>query len=254
MIKAKPKKVSERLPMRGHLVCSHCGGNLTGSAYKRNGGKYYHYHCQLGCKERHKADMAHERFIDWLAAASIDPVIAELYLEVMKDIFITQEGDREKELDRLNKEIQDKELKVAKAVEKLIADELDKWRYNLVKEDLSKELGTLRRKVQEIKSADNGFNQYLKYGFTLLTNLNGYYSEASTEGKRKFIGLIFPEKLVFEDGKYRTTQPNDLLSLLCSTGKGSKGLQKEKAFNNEGKFFQVGFAGIEPNGETNPNS
>jgi hypothetical protein len=44
--------------------------------------------------------------------------------------------------------------------------------------------------------------------------------------------LMFPEKLVFSNNTFQTIKPNELLTLLCSTGKGfspnEKGLSKNK--------------------------
>ncbi len=58
--------------------------------------------------------------------------------------------------------------------------------------------------IDELKRAESGFEEYCRYGISLLSNLPYYYSNASLEGKQKMLGLIFPEKLVFESGKYRT--------------------------------------------------
>jgi hypothetical protein len=225
MIKAKPKKVSEALPMRGYLVCSSCGTNLTGSASKGNGGTYYYYHCQPGCKERHKSTFVHDSFSSWLKSINIDEAVAEFYLSVMQDIFKTEEGDRDKEIRRFQKQIQDNQDLLSQSVKKLISGDFDKWGYNTFKESVAKENLPLKKQLQD---TDRGFGAYLKYGFSLLSNLQHYYDSAEVQAKQKFLGLIFPEKLVFEDGEYRTNEPNDLLSLVCSTGKGFSGSKNKK--------------------------
>lgn len=231
LVKAKPKKVTEALPMRGYLVCTCCGQNMTGSASKGNGGKYYYYHGQPGCKERHKADVVHSSFGGWLDSLSIDPAIAELYLSVMQDIFKTEEGDRDKEVGRLDRMIEEKQRNLVRAAEKLVSDDLDKWSFHVLRENLSKEIGELKRQKQELTETDDAFGKYMKYGMSLLSNLKGYYEGASLEGKQKFLGSIFPEKLVFEKGKYRTTTPNDFINLLCSPDKAFSGMEKEKPGN-----------------------
>src|SRR5690242_9966952 len=66
----------------------------------------------------------------------------------------------------------------------------------------------------------------MKWGLSLLMNLPEYYSTATLEIKQKMVGSIFPEKLVFEDGAYRTTRTNEVLALLCSNNMGLS--QKEK--------------------------
>ena len=41
----------EELPLRGLLQCPKCHSSWTGSGSKGNGGTYFYYHCQNGCKE-----------------------------------------------------------------------------------------------------------------------------------------------------------------------------------------------------------
>ena len=247
LVKAKPKKVNESLPMRGYLVCKCCSQNLTGSASKGNGGRYFYYHGQPGCKERIKADEVHTSFTSWLDSLSIDPAIAELYLAVMQDIFKTEEGDRDKEVGRIDRLIEEKQNMLVRASEKFVQDEgLDKFSFKILRDNTNKQLGELRRQRQELLDTDDAFGKYMKYGMSLLSNLKGYYEGASLEGKQKFLGSIFPEKLVFENGKYRTTAPNDFIQLLCSTDKGFSGLEKGKGGISAHPFREVVPTGIEP--------
>lgn len=246
LVKAKPKKVSEELPMRGFLVCKCCNQNLTGSASKGNGGRYYYYHGQPGCKERIKADVVHSSFSGWLDSLSIDPAIAELYLAIMKDIFKIEEGDRDKEVGKIDRLIEEKQKMLVSATEKFVNNDLDKFSFKVLRDNTNKQLGELRRQRQELLDTDDAFGKYMKYGMSLLSNLKGYYEGASLEGKQKFIGSIFPEKLVFDDGKYRTTAPNDFLQLLCSTDKGFSGWEKEKSGSDAELVRMVARTGFEP--------
>ncbi len=246
LVKAKPKKVTEALPMRGYLVCNCCGQNMTGSASKGNGGKYYYYHGQPGCKERHKADVVHSSFGSWLESLSIDPAIAELYLSVMQDIFKTEEGDRDKEVGKIDREITEKQKMLAAATEKFVNDDLDKFSFNVLRDNTNKRLGELRKEKQELLDNDDAFGKYMKYGMSLLSNLRGYYDGASLEGKQKFLGSIFPEKLVIENGKYRTTQPNDFINLLCNPDMAFNGWEKEKPGVYAELSRKVVPTGIEP--------
>jgi len=57
--------------------------------------------------------------------------------------------------------------------------------------------------------------------------------------KQKMLGLIFPEKLEFVEGEYRTKEANEILMLLCSSGKGFSGWEKEKASVNGSQSCMV---------------
>ena len=68
----------------------------------------------------------------------------------------------------------------------------------------------------------------------------------SLDVKRKMLGSIFPGKLVFQDGKYRTEGMNPALELILQK---TNGLQKEKTGNtviSENVSGDVPMAGLEP--------
>lgn len=213
-IQSKPKRKNATLPLRGTLVCSKCGKNLTGSASKGNGGTYFYYHCQSGCSERYRADIAHNSFTERLKTISIKPEIASLYLAILEDVFKTEEGDRELEISKLNKILDEKRGMMTKAGIKLVNDDLDKPTYKRIKEQLEGELVDIHKRINELKQTESGFMEYSRYSFSLLSNLSKYYLDAELEVKQKLVGLIFPEKLCFTQGEYRTTKPSEVLSFL----------------------------------------
>lgn len=237
---AKITKAREEFPMRGFLVCSVCGGNLTASISKgKMGGLYAYYHCHPHCSERIPAKRIHSSFEDWLKAISIKPELAGLYLEVMENTFKNNEADREAEIVKLSQEIRKKEEMLDKAAKKLVNDELDRDDYKRLKDSLQMEMAGLKVRITELKNMESGFMEYLRFGIPLLTNLPLYYKNAPLEGKQKFLGSIFPEKLVFSENSYRTQVPSELLELLCSINKASKGDKKKMVAKIGDQFHQV---------------
>ena len=59
---------------------------------------------------------------------------------------------------------------------------------------------------------------------SLLKDLSWYFQEAEPQARRKLLGSIFPAKLIFKDGNYRTTMLNPALALI---------LQKTNRLQNE---------------------
>lgn len=230
--KTKYSLVNDEYPMRGHLVCPRCGKTLTGSSALGNGGKYFYYHCTKGCKERHKSDGVHNAFEMWLNDISIKPEIASLYLAIMEDVYKTNEGDRQQEIKKLQKQIDDNVEMMDKSARKFVNEDLDKHDYKRIKESLSRECAELRSKIAELKAAESGYQEYCRYGFSLLSNMSHYYRTANIENRQKMLGLIFPEKLVYDNHTFQTMQPSEVLDLLCNGGKGfgpnEKGLSKNK--------------------------
>lgn len=244
---AKINKVREEFPMRGYLVCGICGGILTASISRgKMGGLYEYYHCHPHCKERIPAKTIHSSFEKWLQSISLKPEIAQLYIEVMESVFKNNEEDREAEIIKLSHEIKKKQEMLDKAAKKLVNDELDKDDYKRLKDSLQMEIAGLKVRISELKEIESGFMEYLRFGIPLLTNLPLYYNTANLEGKQKFLGSIFPEKLVFSKNTYRTQQSSELLELLCNIDRGFKRSKKGKVANRGDQFHLVIPMGLEP--------
>jgi site-specific DNA recombinase len=244
-IQAKTKKQVDELPLRGSLICSKCGKNLTGSSSIGNGGKYFYYHCQPGCRERYRADFAHNSLCQWLETITLKPEIASLYLAVMEDIYKTQGSDRKKEILQLERQLKDKKEMIVKGGLKVVNDEIDSDVFKQIKDQLTTESYKISRRISELKETDESFIEYSRFGFSLLSNLNNYYEQADLGTKQKLIGLIFPEKLYFTGIEYRTTKPSEILSLLFLTCNGLDGLEKKLPANNSEQSGKVAGARLE---------
>ncbi len=72
------------------MICNVCGKNLTGSITrkKRNGAEFPYYHCQHGCKERFRADLANTEFEIYLATFQIPDEVLLLYNAVLEDVAV----------------------------------------------------------------------------------------------------------------------------------------------------------------------
>ena len=231
-IKAKPVKVVDELALRGYLVCDSCGGNITGSKSKGHGGAYYYYHCQPGCKNRFRADIAHIDFIDWLNSLRVTDEFVSSYIKLVEDIYKDNEGDKTKELNRLDIEIENEKKILSGLASKYAMDKIGEFEYNSARDSIMQRIGELSYQKNELASTDPLFKKYLRHGLTIVNNMGSYFADASLDGKRKMLGLIFSEKLIYEKPEYRTYETNDILSLLDSIDKAFSGHKKEKASKN----------------------
>ena len=87
------------------------------------------------------------------------------------------------------------------------------------------QIDNLNIQIADLEITDTAFQKYTRYGMSLLKDLAWYFQEAGLEVKRKLLGSIFPAKLIFQDGKYRTDGLNPALAIILQK---SNGLQKEK--------------------------
>ncbi len=87
-------------------------------------------------------------------------------------------------------------------------------------------------KIAELKKLESGLKEYCHYGISMLSNMGHYYTTANIENMQRMLGLIIPEKLVYDNRTFYTMQPGEVLNLLCNGGKGFSDGKKEKSNGN----------------------
>ena len=90
--------------------------------------------------------------------------------------------------------------------ESFFSKQIDISEYREVKARYKKKYEDLQRKKSELNSFDKNLEDYLQFGVSFFEQLDKFYKSASVEIKQKMISSIFSEKLIFNDGKYRTPQ------------------------------------------------
>lgn len=220
----------EELPLRGFLACKRCGGPLTGSASHGNGGKYYYYHCQpnTGCKERFKAEVANDAFVDELKKISSKPEVLDLYYMVLGEMFQVGGADISKQQKEIQLEIERLRLRIQNAQNFAMDGEIDMKEYRAIKTQFEPVIEELQLKKIGLISGDQDFGNYIVGGGGILKNIAHHYQVANLPIKQQLIGAIFPEKLIFDSKNYRTMTLNPVFSLITTTSKGSEDIQKKK--------------------------
>ena len=220
------EKLRDELPLRGHLKCPQCNKNWTGSISSGNGGKYPYYHCERGCNARASAKIANEQFYQFLDTLQPPPEIIDLQMAMMEVLFKAKEGDRDQQIKKLKTEVgQHKQNLLKFDQQRFISGELEVDSYQRLKSHTLEQIDKLNVQVADLEITDTAFQKYTKYGMSLLKDLAWYFKEAGLEAKRKLLGSIFPTKLIFQDGKYRTDGLNPALAIILQK---TKNLQNEK--------------------------
>src|SRR5271156_5394543 len=104
----------------------------------------------------------------------------------------------------------------------------------------------------DLEIADTAFEKYARYGMSLLKDLTWYFQEAEPQARRKLLGSIFPAKLTFQDGNYRTSALNPALVLILQKNKGLGNEKAEDIAISENVSGDVERNGIEPFTSTMP--
>ncbi len=252
-LNGKKKKVqlninrNEFLPLRGFLLCNKCNKNLTGSPSRsQNQTQYFYYHCQHGCKERFRADIANEAFLSYLQSFKVSKEIISLYFEILKDTFKDNQKEREVLIKEIDSQIASWEKRQEAIELKYMDDEIDTNTYKNLKIKIENELNDLHKKRIELGADKATFNNQLTYSASLLLNMYGYYKSADIDTRQRLISSIFAEKLIFDGKNYRTNKMNELLSILTSNSNDFEKSENKKADRHAGFLTFAPSPGLEP--------
>ena len=227
-ITAKPM-----LPLRGFLECKSCGARLTGSASKGNGGYYFYYHCTIKCKERFSATVANEIFVKELEKITANKQSILLFKEIIKDYCKQTNKDKNNNQKEIIEAIEKNQLRIKNAQQLMLDGELSAADYREIKDRYEPEIRTFESNKSQLKLQDSNLMEYVNNATKLLQNLPQYYVSASLPVKQKIIGSIYPEKIIFENNTYRTTNMNEAVTLICKPVKGC-GVSKKKLASKNG--------------------
>ena len=246
----KSTKHEEFLPLRGgFLKCAKCGSNLTGSPSKSRNGKYhYYYHCnrRKGCKESFSATVVHDKLNKLIKSLQPYEEVILLFKEILVDIFKDSNKNREQEIRKLKRKKTEKETNMDNLTEKYISDSIDQSSYERLKMKYNKELQELSIQIGDLSNHHKGLDEFIDFGVKLLVNLNIFYKNSSTEIKRKIIGSIFSEKLVFDKNEYRTAKLNEGVALIFNYNKALDGSVNKKRPTISSGSYSVAGTGLEP--------
>jgi site-specific DNA recombinase len=243
---SKPSKYNSLFPLRGHLICKDCGANLTASSSTGRSKRYHYYHCQHGCKERIEAEVVNNTFNSYLKSFQVSNEVAELYIEIIKDVFKEEEGSKEDKAKSLRAKINALQADLTRADNNFLSGTLGDANYKRISERLMSDIDRVEDEIKQLGRAETNLERHFTYGVNMLTNLTFYFNNAPIEIKHKIVGSIFPEKLIFENESYRTTKVNSLVSLMCSKSTSKDVVKTKQAIIADGLSTWALPPGLEP--------
>lgn len=143
-----------------------------------------------------------------------------LILSAIKKIFGDKTRFNRGSRDQISKEIQSLDARLVKARGLLVDGDIDADDFKAIKDECQSRISVLEEKLLNIPKQSYAIDDLLAKGTELLCNLQTLYSQSSVDRKRKVIGSIFPEKLIFDGVVLRTGRINEAVRLLYTLGDG----------------------------------
>src|SRR5207237_5029752 len=100
--------------------------------------------------------------------------------------------------------------------------------------------------LHDLKDIDSSFKQYLKFGLALFSCLKEFYKTTILEVKQLILGSIFPQNLIFDENKYRTTYLNETFARIAKNISQLQNHKNKKAVKNDDLSDIAPPPGLEP--------
>jgi len=214
----------DMLPLRGFLNCPKCSRKLTGSASKGRGRYYYYYHCSASCTCRFKAEDVNQLFDKEINKLQLRDGYEPFYQEVLSKAFKLKSNNGEYSQRQITGQIKVLNEKIDQARELYISGEFTNTDFQAVKTKSEKEINSLEKKLPDIFQSSRIVDQILTGAMSNLKKLNISYKGDRIAIKRRIVGSIYPQNLMFDGFEHRTARLNEIASgiLLINNRLGTK--------------------------------
>lgn len=213
-------------PLRGLLICPHCGVKIRASAPTDGGGKSSpRYHC---CTKGHgsiqSAEM-HELFVDYLKSITPTEPTVKLFKEILKRTTIKKLGNTNIELNKAREELTTIDAKLNNTLEALLEGRISQSEKDRYTEALSIKRTDLGIKINELEHVQRLSESTIDYVCNFMTKPAKLWADADLETRQAFQKMLFPNGLHFDiqDKIFGTQDLSPLFSVINNKKEPSSG-------------------------------
>ena len=201
---AVKKDTLKQLPLRGFLLCSHCGRLLTGSASKGRNSYYAYYHCSRTCGVRFKAEQVNADFEQLLKDLKPKRAYQDLFKAIARDVFKQQTATAQDKRLQTLAQLETLQTRLKKARELLLAEAVTIADYQLIKTENEEKATALQAALDQLPDTEPTITQLLNRKAKRFLDLHDLYTNASLENKRKLACGLLASKLIYTGQAFET--------------------------------------------------
>lgn len=197
--------ITQKLPLRQILVCSHCGAKMTGNPSKGNGGIYFYYMCDNpSCPNRRKSfnsDKVHQSIESFLETLTLDNKYMESFELVMNHFWDKKQDIKKSLYHQKIERVQELEKKISSLVQKCMNASSPTLIASYEKEiiSLEDEKKLLEVEVEsstEVKQEDEFIHHFDRIKAIIQAPI-GIWNMGQIELKRMLINTLFDGTLTY---------------------------------------------------------
>ena len=208
------REITDEFPLKRHVICSDCGGYLTGYTVKARKRNYYKCN-KKGCKSNHSTDKMHCKYKALLDAYSVPleliPVLVEVFQKVFKDnndmkaetrkIFLKRQTECKQKLEK---------LQIRHGLGE-ISDEV----YQTTLKYLKTEMAEIEKGLEDANQNLSNMSKFVDEAIVMSCKLGSLWGVGDFDSRQSLQKLVFPNGVLFdkENDDYRTENENEVFRI-----------------------------------------
>ena len=214
-------KRSTDFPLTVFCRCD-CGAAFTGSYTskeikgKQEKAKYPYYRCRSSeCGSSYKKEELEASFVSLLRRLSPSKGLLRAFKLVIKDVYDEKLGDSRKEVDALQRKLEETENRKSKLMDLMLDGTISKDDFSLKNDELTAAITDLTWTISDKRTTLIQLSSVIDSAFAALQNIDKTWLNSDTDTKRLIQRALFPSGLVYTNsGEFRTPQVTKAFNIL----------------------------------------
>ncbi len=230
------REVTEDFPLKRHVICSDCGGYLTGYTVKARNKNYYKCN-KKGCKSNHSTEKMHRLYSDVLASYQVPTEFVPILSKVLHKVFGRYNEDKGSIRSTLIKKQTETKKKIETCQVRHGLGEISEEVYMTTIKHLKSELANIECGIEDASKNLSNMEKFIDKAIAMSCKLGTLWNNGDFEIRQKLQNLLFPNGILFdkEMDDYRTENENEVLRVFKRFSSICR-VEKEKAIT---EFLQL---------------
>ena len=209
------KRVTDDFPLKRHIICSECGGYLTGYTVKARGKNYYKCNTK-GCKNNNSAEKMHAEYVALLNSYKIPQEWLSALSDVFRKVFREHNDMKDEERRALLKRRTECKQKIEKLKLRFGLDEIGEDIYKTSIAHLNTELAEIERGLEIASRNLSNMEKFVDRAMLMCCKLGDLWIDGDFESRQELQKLVFPRGIFLnkENGNYRTENENEVFKII----------------------------------------
>ena len=216
---ARPyKKANPDFPLRGTVLCPHCGQPLTAAWSRGHGGRYGYYRCNQCSRVAFRKEILEPKFVGHLDKLSLKPSLVSMLSKAIEANLGSGAKSKQQTVRKLEAQLEGQHKRKRQIAEKSLSGDLPKEIVRELLEEVDRFVQALEEEKLHYSTRQRTDLDIVNAGLTLLDRMGSLWNKSNVAIRKRLQRFVFPEGTSFDGEKFGTSVLPACLQLKGTVG------------------------------------